>query len=172
MVASTFSPAADRERGVKGAPVHVTVAPADAPREGPSPPDRAFMADAYADRGPPPRFLCAHCDASYVGSGALSRHEATHADDTPYPCKLCLAAFRTGAQLAAHVRWHAVHRPYPCWLCGRPYASQASVARHVTTAHSDWCPYPCPSCRKPFLTQRGLKRHRRLAHRDRSEVVL
>ncbi|XP_035711189.1 gastrula zinc finger protein XlCGF57.1-like [Folsomia candida] len=116
---------------------------------------------------------CAHCEKSFVQSGARKIHEKTHRDPTSrevFTCHLCPQTFLYTRSLSGHVKSvHGKDRNYQCKFCNRKFSQKSCMRTHIDAQHtsSEDPRYSCGSCEYKTDYKGNFDQHKRKHEIDR-----
>lgn len=106
----------------------------------------------------PKCFQCAHCEASFLSAGDLSKHVRCHITNKPFQCSICEKTFTHIGSLNTHIRIHSGEKPYKCELCSKAFTQSSSLMVHVRS-HAVKKPHQCHLCDKGFVNSSSLVMH-------------
>lgn len=123
--------------------------------------ETAAMQLSSLNSNEPKCFQCAHCEASFLSAGDLSKHVRCHITNKPFQCSICEKTFTHIGSLNTHIRIHSGEKPYKCEICTKAFTQSSSLMVHVRS-HSIVKPHQCHLCDKGFFNSSSLSVHLKL----------
>lgn len=123
--------------------------------------ETAAMQLSSLNSNEPKCFQCAHCEASFLSAGDLSKHVRCHITNKPFQCSICEKTFTHIGSLNTHIRIHSGEKPYKCEICSKAFTQSSSLMVHVRS-HSIVKPHQCHLCDKGFFNSSSLAVHLKL----------
>lgn len=75
---------------------------------------------------------CRVCGKKFSDSGALHRHQRTHAGTKPHKCSRCGIAFSFPNRLKRHLLIHTEEKPFSSPVCDRRFSRKDMLKEHLS----------------------------------------
>ena len=87
------------------------------------------------------KFLCSHCDKSFISNQTLKYHEKLHLGEPMNECSYCKLSFIKASDVKTHVKIvHLEIREFKCEYCSKCFSLIDNLSRHVETVHKNELP--------------------------------
>lgn len=112
---------------------------------------------------------CSHCNAGFVTSGGLERHERReHQLGQEHKCQTCGLGFASSRRLESHNRdLHSERGEFSCKHCQESFSKRSTLRAHMENEHDGGYIFSCKLCPTSYRKRTQIQRHVRDVHDKR-----